>query len=524
MGTDDMQDALEKAPDHDIDDLDMVTIVIEDALPTGEEDIPEPTVTTPDEHVEPELLEEQTESEPASGDDTLAEDEAPEQEAVAEADPYEEVAEEEAVAEAEAPEETVTEDEQLAETAVVPHVKPEPEPTVETVPEPATEQPVSRLAGLKSKVKPWMLGVLAVALVGIAVAVHFANLSKRYDEAVAEYNASHFENAAQLFQDLGDYKDAADRTALATLWVDAESAEDAAGTSPEKWKAAAEAYDAIPDDTRASDDADRCRDTATYYEALALIEGDGMQKEANLKKAIELFESCNGVLDADSQISYCESGLTYLDAKKLMSQGKWSEAATKFDSISESGIADAASLRQECYDHAAYAEAEAEYDAGHYYDAYNRFLELKWQMEDASYDWLPDLNKRAEACKYTMPESSVMYRNNNYGDGCELTIDNTGFDNAYYKLYFGDELIVAVFVASDSTYTFLLPSGTYRMNKAYGDEWWGPDDMFGDEGRYLACSFGGQDEVTLEYNNGYMISTGSGGTGIGTSYTDRNSF
>ena len=51
MGTDDMQDALEKAPDHDIDDLDMVTIVIEDALPTGEEDTPEPTVTTPDEQV-----------------------------------------------------------------------------------------------------------------------------------------------------------------------------------------------------------------------------------------------------------------------------------------------------------------------------------------------------------------------------------------------------------------------------------------------------------------------------------------
>ncbi len=304
----------------------------------------------------------------------------------------------------------------------------------------------------------------------------------------------------------------------------AEAAEDAAGTDPAKWIKAAEAYDAIELNLVASASAERCRNTSTYYEAMKLLDGDGINKASNLKQAMELLETCNGVLDSDVQINRCENGLTYLNAKKLMADGKWDKAAEAFDSIVESDYTDAASLRRECLDHAAYDAAEALYTAEHYYDAYNKFRELSWQMEDASYDWLPDLDKRAEACKYKTPENSVMYRNNNYGDGCELTIDNTGFMNAFYKLYFGDELITSVFVREDSSFTFMLPSGTYRMKKAYGNEWWGQDDMFGDEGSYYECSFGGADEVTLEYNNGYMISTGGEGTGIGTSYADRGSF
>ena len=61
------------------------------------------------------------------------------------------------------------------------------------------------------------------------------------------------------------------------------------------------------------------------------------------------------------------------------------------------------------------------------------------------------------------------------------------------------------------------------MNKAYGDKWFGPDDMFGDEGSYFVCSFGGATTVELEANNGYEISSGGEGTGIGTRSTDRGS-
>lgn len=531
----------------DVDDLQMVTILIEEE---SQEASPVPLVTSDVEA--PEL--DDTEPEELPGEDvpeevaeTVAEpeekaDDTPEEDATKAIIESEEVFEEaltepeaeaeEAEVEAAAGPETELQD----ATAVMPEPELTPESVSEavdatsqhstseesatSVPEPAS----SKLAGLKGKVKPWMLGILVVAAVAIAVAVHFSNLAKRYDEATAEYDAGNFEVAAQMYQDLGNYKDSAERYQSATLWADARAAEHAAGTDPAKWVKAAEAYDAIGQSITASANAARCRDTSTYYEAMALLEGDGIQKAENINKAIELLEACNGVLDADAQIGRCQDGLVYLDAKKLMADAKWDQAAEAFDSIIESDFADVGSLRRECLDHAAYDAAEAELKAGHNYNAYKKFLSLASQMEEVAYDWLPNLKDRAEACKLPTPESGVVYRNNGYDDGCELTIDNSGNRSTYYKLYFGNELIITAFVSGDSSYTFLLPSGTYRMNKAYGDQWWGPDDMFGDEGTYFVCSFGGSEEVTLEYNNGYLISAGSGGTGIGTSYTDRGSF
>lgn len=347
------------------------------------------------------------------------------------------------------------------------------------MPEPAEVPPEPEAmpaAPSPKKAKPWMKAVGVLAAIGIIAGIVFAVIAAKraeaYEQAMSYYDAGQYAEAAETFGELGDYEDSQAWHEKATLWLQAQTAEAGAGENPAAWENAAAIYMSIGDD-EAADAASDCLDASSYY-----------------------------------------------TAKGLMAEGKWADAAELLSDLEDKGYQDAGSLRTECSVHITYEEAEALYAEGRYYDAYVAYNSIS----EASYEGLPDMGEKAQSCIQSFPEAGVVYRNGDYPDqNCELSIDNSGRPNAYYKLYMGDTLILTVFIPEGGYETFMLPAGTYRMNKGYGTMWFGTEDMFGDEGSYWRCNFGSSEEFTLEAWSGYEISTGEGGTPISTDSSDRGS-
>ena len=199
---------------------------------------------------------------------------------------------------------------------------------------------------------------------------------------------------------------------------------------------------------------------------------------------------------------------------------RWNAALGLFSALGADGFQDSVSRASECQAWIDYQAAEELFSNKKYYDAYKAFKAI-----DGRYEGMPDLNERAQACVQSFPSNGAVYVNDRYSfNDLELTIDNSNYTNVYYKLYIGDNLVMSVFVSGGGSATVDLPAGAYTMNKAYGDMWFGTNDMFGDEGSYYHCNFGASDSVELEAGYVYEISTGGEGTGIGTSSTDRGSF
>ncbi|MBQ6355784.1 MAG: hypothetical protein IJI52_01675, partial [Solobacterium sp.] len=317
-----------------------------------------------------------------------------------------------------------------------------------------------------------LIAVMALCLAGAGIFYTIsANHKKNYEQAAEYYAAGQYEEAAALYEKLGSYKDAADLHAKTISWIEAEELEAKAGTDAAAWDKAAKAYEAI-DDEKAQDQAAACRRANKYYTAADLM------KAQDWEAAKELL----GPLVAGN----------YKEAKTMMTA---------------------------CNTHITFNEAEALYAEGKFYDAWKLYRSI----QDTDYDDLPDLYERADMCIQAPPATGVVYRNPAYpNNAVQLSIDNSGYKNSFVKLYIGDDLVASVFIAEDATATFWLPAGTYRMNKGYGDTWFGTEDLFGDEGRYWKCKFGGSETFTLEAGYGYTISSGTGGTGITNSSTGRD--
>ena len=375
----------------------------------------------------------------------------------------------EAVPDAEAPAEEPAAEEAKSEDAAA---EPAPEPVPEAPAETKPAEPVKTAPEKKNNTKKILIAILALCLAGAGIFYTIsANHKKNYEQAAEYYAAGQYEEAAALYEKLGSYKDAADLHAKTISWIEAEELKAKAGTDAAAWDKAAKAYEAI-DDEKAQDQAAACRRANKYYTAADLMNAQDWEAAKELL----------GPLVAGN----------YKEAKTMMTA---------------------------CNTHITFNEAEALYAEGKFYDAWKLYRSI----QDTDYDDLPDLYERADMCIQAPPATGVVYRNPAYpNNAVQLSIDNSGYKNSFVKLYIGDDLVASVFIAEDATATFWLPAGTYRMNKGYGDTWFGTEDLFGDEGRYWKCKFGGSETFTLEAGYGYTISSGTGGTGITNSSTGRD--
>ena len=299
----------------------------------------------------------------------------------------------------------------------------------------------------------------------------------KYLGAVQDLNDKFYTSAKAAFDELGNYKDSAERSNLCSLMID--------------YAAAFDLYDA-----------DEYEQAIEAFNAL----------ESNYEDADSRITNC-GERSLDDMRESCNTGIAFEKGKAEFESGDYDAAEATLSAI------DNFYLKGDCVveksDMLSYIEAMRYYNAGKFYDAYLAFN---------SCGAFRDAADMAGKCAQPFPSNGVVYANPSYSNrSSQLTINNAGYMNAYYKLYFGDTLVMTVFIRENEKATFSLPAGTYRMNKAYGETWYGPEDMFGDDGYYWNCSFGNSDTALIESGYGYEISTGGEGTGISTDRADRGS-
>ena len=395
---------------------------------------------------------------------------------------------------------------------------PTPAPTG-PIPSPAPQITPNQTAKTK---KPFpravIVGLIALAvLAAIAIPLTISRMrASAYEEAMSLYDAEQYQEAAEAFEALGDYQDSSAMMQTAQLGATAQSQEKRAGEDPAAWEATAQAWEQMGT-SRGRQHAETCRNNATYYTGTQLM-SDGSWAEAR-----ETFASLEGAgfSDVPDLIAECDAHLSYNDAVALMSNGSWAEAREALAELDGTGFfEDIPSLLAECDAHIAYDAAEALYSEGSYYDAYVAFNDLA----GVSYEGIPDCSERAQACIQDYPGNGTVYSNPDYSStAVPLTIRNDS-TYAFVKFYIGEDLVRTVFISPDGSATVYMPAGTYTMNEAHGDLWFGESDMFGDDGTYYHCIVGGSETFDLEYGYSYEISPGNGGTGIGTQPISRDSF
>ena len=143
-------------------------------------------------------------------------------------------------------------------------------------------------------------------------------------------------------------------------------------------------------------------------------------------------------------------------------------------------IPDLNDVIRECDNNISYRKGQEQLEAGEHYAAYKTFSALG-DFEDAE--------EQAKACIVDPPSTGQTYRNDAYGgSACSLIFKPPTGDGSrtYIKLYSADNTLVStVFINAGDQAKIALPAGDYRIKAAYSfGDWFGEEDMFGDEGVY----------------------------------------
>lgn len=371
----------------------------------------------------------------------------------------------------------------------------------------------------KTPVWEWILFGVVLAII-LAVAILFMvrkNKNTAYSEAVALENKGDYEGALSIYTGLGTFDDSEDcalRCRNNMAYNDA-TLKLGKGTKDNDSSAVAEAKQIFAELGDFKDSADKVKtcDDELYYidnkeaadQARALFEkGD----DDSAREAISLFESLPGLPDSEEMIEKCKNLLKFNEAKRLSDSGDFDGALAVLGNMDGTGIEGYDDLGNLIESKKAYAFGEFACTAGYWYTAYKSFVSAG-DYEDAK--------EKAEACKLELPPSGEQYHNENYYSSMtSLKYDNRGFTDTCLILYSGDEMVSRFFVRANEQATIYLPEGRYRLCQAYGDSWFGFFELFGDEGDYYECSIGGEKEFTLASTMAFTITASREGWGVET--------
>lgn len=334
-------------------------------------------------------------------------------------------------------------------------------------------------------------GCVAVAGAALIFFLINAGLNDRYQQAYELMDTGDAAEAKAIFVELGAFKDAKDLVQECQSLIDYHAAKLKLDSG--SYEEAKQAFAALGSFEDADKMAQECQNAIDYNEAISLKES------GELAKAREKFAALGNFQDAAQMAQNCQDELDYNTAVALMQEGRYEQAKQIFDEIVM--FSDSLTLASECQSHIDYSAAELVFNNGQYYEAYQMFSSLSGFSDAAD---------RATACFQSNPDNGELYRNPDYSKkSCAVTIKvgNTG-ESLYLKIYTPDDVLVStVFVTSGKKTKIKLPSGSYRMKAAYGVNWFGETDMFGDEGYYEVLIFeDGTDIDTLSSKYIYTLS------------------
>ncbi len=310
-----------------------------------------------------------------------------------------------------------------------------------------------------------------------------------YQAAETLVSSSLYEEAAKIYKCLGKYKDSADASVYCEA-MDRIEENDLDGAA------------ALLEDIAGYKDAASLREKCQTYKEAAELQDKG--DEASLNKAEEMFTGLGDFKDSSDRALACRSVGLFAQAKALADKKDYEGAEKILNEYPDNPYPGWQDLLKESRNEINYAKAEKYYKDEHYYKAYK------------IYNTLGDFKKskeKAKKCKRDNPGNKILYQNPDYqSSSVKLTINNKGYMNSYIKLYSSsDKLAARIFIKEDGEATINLSSGTYHMNRAYGKQWYGKKDMFGDEGYYWKCKIGNSYDFVLK--SGYIYTLKAGGSG-----------
>ena len=314
-----------------------------------------------------------------------------------------------------------------------------------------------------------------------------------YSEAQSFASQGNYKNASNVYQCLGDYED----SVQSAIYCDGMQNE-VDGNLQE----AITLFDQVPDYKDASSQKELC---TTYLEATELQDkGD----DASLEQAAGLFTQLGNFQDSADRALQCKSVALFKQAKTLADAKKYKQAYKILNEYPSNPYEGWTELLAECDNQITYREAKDLYNSGHFYKASLIFDGLN-DFRDSK-----DMVKK---CKRTLPSKNILYHNPDYeSSSVKLTIKNPGSRHTFIKLYTSkDKLVARIFIKKGNSASINLTSGTYHINRAYGDDWYGEKDMFGSMGSYLRCLVEGSYDFTL--NSGYIYTMGQGSEGSAVS-------
>lgn len=373
--------------------------------------------------------------------------------------------------EAEAPQETEP------VTRSMPDEAAPPEEPVQAAPAPAAEKAAAKSSGNAKRIGI-ALGIIAAVIIALFVGRSILNKmhEKAYNEARKLLVAENYEDAKKEFEELGEYKDSQSQ-------------------------------------------ADYCQQCIDYRDAQKLLE-DGAYEEAQ-----KAFEELGDFKESAANAAHCADLIQYEEAEKLFKDKKYNEARAIYEKLpfaTESGFDNASEHLTYCRNIEKYNDACEILKKKQYYNAYKAFQAL---------GDFKNSKKKMESCKKTFPSTGETYRNPKYAAksvSLKIVPPSNGTYN-YMKFYSGKTLVSCVAIGKNSQATVVLPVGSYTIKNAYSSgDWFGADDMFGDNGTYIKLMNGSKDSFKLEANMIYTLtlrsSTATGGNSVGSQSENRANF
>ena len=233
---------------------------------------------------------------------------------------------------------------------------------------------------------------------------------------------------------------------------------------------------------------------------------DAAQEEfenGEYEKAMEGFLALGDFLDSEeryeeSKEKHCEE--IYNDAENYLADEEYVKAIDAF--LSLGSFRDSPERLEkakddfETYKENTYKGAKKYYKNGEYYKAKKLFLKIIGYK---------DAEKRSEKCEQELPSNGALKTGN--GSSTSITVTApSGDSSAYLKIYNSSgDTVGTIFLRPEGSGTIYLSSGDYTMKVAYGVEWYGETDLFGENGSYHKLMNGSNDFFSLSRNYTYTL-------------------
>lgn len=193
--------------------------------------------------------------------------------------------------------------------------------------------------------------------------------------------------------------------------------------------------------------------------------------------------------------------LQYVEAKFCLDEENYEEAMELFETLGDF-------LDSEAY----YAQAKEEYDKALetlYLEAEEKYSNQEFFKAQKAYIGLgdyKDARKKAQDCVQPLPENGGLKSGN--GSSVSLEIEAPGgSESVYLKLYDSENATAGtVFIHPGKSAVIPLRGGSYTIKVAYGSEWYGEKDLFGEGGSYYQLLNETETVFVMESGHSYNLS------------------